>query len=62
MPEIFQNLAVYQPKKGIEPRNVIIDNRTEEQKEQALMGVEDTSLNDKLLPYKQSPHLLFSTQ
>ena len=26
------------------------------------MGVEDTSLNDKLLPYKQSPHLLFSTQ
>ena len=26
------------------------------------MGVEDTSLNDKLLPYKQSPQLLFSTQ
>ena len=26
------------------------------------MGVEDNSLNDKLLPYKQSPHLLFSTQ
>ena len=26
------------------------------------MGVEDTSLNDKLLPYKQSPHLLYSTQ
>ena len=26
------------------------------------MGVEDTSLNDKLLPYKQSPHLLFSIQ
>ena len=61
VPEIFQNLAAHDQKKGIEPRNVIIDNRTEEQKEQALMGVEDTSLNDKLLPYKQSPHLLFST-
>ena len=62
MPEIFQNLAQYFQEKGIEPRNTIIDNRTEEQKEQALMGVEDTSLNEKLLPYKQSPHLLFSTQ
>ena len=26
------------------------------------MGVEDTSLKDKIQPYKQSPHLLFSTQ
>ena len=26
------------------------------------MGEEDNSLNDKMQPYKQSPHILFSTQ
>ena len=62
VPDVLQKYAVYQQKKGIEPRNTIFDNRSKEQKEQALMGVEDSSLNDKMQPYKQSPHILFSTQ
>ena len=62
VPDVLQKYAEYQPHPKVEPRNTIFDNRSKEQKEQALMGVEDTSLNDKMQPYKQSPHILFSTQ
>ena len=62
IPDVLQKYAVYQPHPKVEPRNTIFENRSKEQKEQALMGVEDSSLNDKMQPYKQSPHILFSTQ
>ena len=49
MPEIFQNLAQYDQHPQVEPRNTIIDNRNEEQKEQAL---------NKLAAFKKSAEVL----
>ena len=48
VPDVLQKYATYQSKKGIEPRNIIFDNRSKEQREKDLIGVEDTSLNDKM--------------
>jgi hypothetical protein len=46
IPDLLQKCAALQTKKGVEPKNTILDKRNEEQKEHAVLNVTPTSLNE----------------
>ena len=61
MPELFQKMAVYETVPDINPRNTVLDRRSEEQVRDDEQGVVQNSLNDKLSPYLEVPTILNST-
>ena len=46
IPDLFQKCALFLTKKGVEPKNTILDKRNEEQKEHAVSNVVPNSLNE----------------
>ena len=53
IPDLFQKCANFQSVNGVEPKNTILDNRNEEQKEHAVSNVIPTSLNEEIQPYSR---------